>query len=344
MSQVSKPGDVAQYRCVLCWYERRCKRETCRYAHSLDELLPPDERVVELPRVWKDGVYRWYGQAVDASVVWHIRSLYLQTPKCQRPVWATGCLWFYKCLPKYVRIDELPYDFGVYQDLEVVRMFRLSQEYPFKMAHGFHRRIGDRLRHLSAARIPMSPQFSRRSIETTSTVLDAPEPAAGRIVLRENQTRTPPSPSSSSSDSRLVPKCVRKDELCDVDSEQTELGSDMSFSTMRQRVSAMSHSVPPRRQVSDDGSTHTSDETKADEAPEVSHPKGDASPDVQSACIDSSCLALICEGNASAVGSAVFGTDGAPPRLGSSTSSTSGTSSTSSSNTSRSRSIRGKGS
>ena len=78
MSQVSKPGDVAQYRCVLCWYDRRCKRETCRYAHSLDELLPPDERVVELPRVWKDGVYRWYGQEVDAGVVWRIRSCYLK--------------------------------------------------------------------------------------------------------------------------------------------------------------------------------------------------------------------------------------------------------------------------
>ena len=243
-------------------------------------------------------------------------------------------------------------------------MLRLSQQYPFTKAQGFSRRIANRLRHLSAARIPMSPQLSGRSIGTTSTVMTALEPAAGRIVLKENPTRTPPSPSSSSTDSRLVPKCVGKDELGDGDSEQTEM-SIMSFSTMRQRVSAMSQSVPPRCQVSDDGSSrtsdgtkadevpprcqvsddpHTSDGTQADEAPEATHPKADAIPEVQSACIDSSCVARICEGNASAVGAAVFGTGGAPPGLVSSTSSSSSTSTTSSSNTYRSRSIHGKGS
>ena len=208
----------------------------------------------------------------------------------------------------------------------------------------------------------MTPQSTRRSIETNSPVLDASEPAAGGIVLKENKIYTPPSPSPSSSDSRLEAKYVRKDELAprDLDSEHTkhvsqdESGSDTSFSTLKQRVSAMAQSVPPRQQVSDEDSTYTSDDTHGvcEDDPEVSHPKGNASPSdgvalvhsphAQPTCIDSSCTALICAGSASAVGSAVFGTEGAPAELSSSTSSTN-SSSSSSSNTSRSSSIRGSG-
>ena len=190
------------------------------------------------------------------------------------------------------------------------------------MAHDFHQRIADRRSHLVMVRIPLTPQSTRRSIETNSPILDASELAAGGIVLKENKICTPPSPSPSSSDS-----------------------GDTSFSTLKQRVLAMAQSVPPRQQVSDDGSTYTSDDTHGvcEDEPEVSHPNGNASPDAQPACIDSSCTALICAGSASAVGSAVFGTEGAPAELSSSTSSTN-SSSSSSSSTSRSRSTRGKNS
>ena len=113
----SKAGDQDQYRCQLCKYKNRCRRTVCRFAHRLDELLPPYEHTVELPGVWRNGVHRWYGQKVEEEVLARIQEYYERTPPRERPVWATGCLWFYGRLPSSVSIDNLPYDFGVWQDL-----------------------------------------------------------------------------------------------------------------------------------------------------------------------------------------------------------------------------------
>ena len=138
----SKPGDEDQYRCQLCKYGLECKRKVCGFAHRLDELLPPNEQSIELPGVWRNGVHRWYGQRVGETVLKRILDCYMLTPPRERPVWATGCLWFYNRLPSSISIAELPYDFGVFQDLLVVKMHRASKDWPFSWAPGLWERMG----------------------------------------------------------------------------------------------------------------------------------------------------------------------------------------------------------
>ena len=56
-------------------------------------------------------------------IEWYYRNF---TPRCERPVWATGCLWFYNRLPSDASIDNLPFDFGISADWEFVRVRRPS--------------------------------------------------------------------------------------------------------------------------------------------------------------------------------------------------------------------------
>ena len=186
---LSKAGDEIQYRCQLCWYKNRCTRTVCRFAHRLDELLPPYEQTVELPGVWRDGVHRWYGQKVEKKVLDRIQDCYERTPPRERPVWATGCLWFYHRLPSSVSIDDFPYDFGVWQDLSAVKMNRASKDWPFEYAPGFRARIEARRAGVNGLpRVPLTPPVYDRGIVHTPPSSDAETLSAPHGLSLQSKT------------------------------------------------------------------------------------------------------------------------------------------------------------
>jgi len=53
------------WRTKLCGYGKKCQIDGCQRAHRLSELLPPDEGSERLDSVWRNGVDRWYGQALS---------------------------------------------------------------------------------------------------------------------------------------------------------------------------------------------------------------------------------------------------------------------------------------
>ena len=204
----SKPGDEDQYRCQLCQYGLECKRKVCGFAHRLDELLPPNEQSIELPGVWRNGVHRWYGQRVGETVLKRILDCYMLTPPRERPVWATGCLWFYNRLPSSISIAELPYDFGVFQDLLVVKMHRASKDWPFSWAPGLWKRMGKNkvdVNSMNLLRVPTTPPMNARGIVITSPSSDSEFMSAQfRIGLKSERYSPPSKPSPRSSDSESL--------------------------------------------------------------------------------------------------------------------------------------------
>ena len=78
------------------------------------------------------------------DIQWSYKSI----PKCERPLWATAVLCFYGMLPEDVSIDNLPYDFGIYNDIEVMRMSRIDGKVPFDFAPGFEDRMFERYENM----------------------------------------------------------------------------------------------------------------------------------------------------------------------------------------------------
>ena len=270
----TKAGDDNKYRCQLCWPGLRCNRSLCRYAHSLDELLPPNEQTVDLPAVWRDGVHRWYGQQVEAEALESIEAWYWRTPPRERPVWATGCLWFYFRLPSFVCIADLPYDFGVFQDLLVVKMNRASKGWPFQWAPGFCARIEERrvgVNSMNLSCVPMTPPVDDRGIVHTPPSSD-PETLSAPcgISLQSKRYSSPSVPiSSSSSDTedriainlktktyaaagdRPIDKEVSDDDIPGVAKVIRQVSSATAlFESNERRIRALVQSCPPRKQVS----------------------------------------------------------------------------------------------
>ena len=145
MSRNGKPGEDLQYRCMLCKHGPECIRgDRCRYAHALDECLPPDERERTLIPVWKDGVSKWYGQPMPQWMLYYILWYYERTHECERPLWAKAVLWFYGMLPPAEHVGQAPWDFGIYNDYKIMRMMRVESKPPFSFAQGFHHRMSER--------------------------------------------------------------------------------------------------------------------------------------------------------------------------------------------------------
>ena len=304
---MSKAGDQDQYRCQLCKYKNRCRRTVCRFAHRLDELLPPYEHTVELPGVWRNGVHRWYGQKVEEKVLASIQECYERTPPRERPVWATGCLWFYGRLPSSVSIDDLPYDFGVWQDLMALKMNRLSKDWPFEFAPGFSARIEERRVGVNVpARVPMTPPVHESRIVHTPPSSDAETQSVPYgLSLQSKRHSSPSSPISSLSshtEDRIAPQLKTKkhvpagdESICMQSADDdipgvAEVIEDVSLATAlfksnERRIHALVQSSLPRKQVmkgsmpdpsdssSDSDSAHGTEKAEYEGVPKSEAPK-----------------------------------------------------------------------
>ena len=73
-------------------------------------------------------------------ILWY----YERDPQCERPAWANGVLWFHNMLPANESLAHLPWDFGIYNDYQFMRMMRMDPTAPFSFAPDFHRRMSER--------------------------------------------------------------------------------------------------------------------------------------------------------------------------------------------------------
>ena len=132
------------WRCTLCDHGTNCamhRRRKCGYAHSLKELMPPNETVVIYNGMWTDGVDRFYGQQMPEYQLDRIRRYWNMTLECEKPTWARCLAW----LHGEHALDAFPHcswDFGIWQDLESLRVTRKEYTLPFSWAV---RRDGARL-------------------------------------------------------------------------------------------------------------------------------------------------------------------------------------------------------
>lgn len=106
----------------------------CHYAHSLRELLPPDETDEIDEGAW-DECDRWYGQAMTSDQLSRIQQLYMTTPPHCIPVWAHGLRYW--CMKTTLPHDNfLEWDYGLTRDVRELIFYRYGQESPFEFVEG----------------------------------------------------------------------------------------------------------------------------------------------------------------------------------------------------------------
>ena len=68
MSNFHRQNNPDLWRCQLCDHGPDCsmlKNGTCGFAHSLAEVLPPNEKITTYGGVWRDGVDPLYAQQMS---------------------------------------------------------------------------------------------------------------------------------------------------------------------------------------------------------------------------------------------------------------------------------------
>ena len=107
---------------------------SCGYAHSLVDLMPPCELERCYGGVWVDGVDRWYGQQVQVQQRIRILCYIELAQSWDVPAWARAFRWFYH-REDIDLLPELGWDFGIWQDCEIMVRCRVSARRPFEWAH-----------------------------------------------------------------------------------------------------------------------------------------------------------------------------------------------------------------
>ena len=141
MSQLSANEDLIKVE--LCKHGPSCKcraQGICGFAHSLAELLPPNESRQPYPGVWSDGTDRFYGQKLHDDQVVRIHKYWKETPACDTPQWAKAVHWFYGGLALH-EYAECQADFGIEQDWRSLARMRCQWRRPFRWAEGVWHRI-----------------------------------------------------------------------------------------------------------------------------------------------------------------------------------------------------------
>ena len=130
------------WRCRLCRHGPGHASSTCTFAHSLSELVPPDERFAHYSHVWTDGVDRWFGQPMHPQQRSILKEYYLNTPTYEVPVWTIGWLWFDASgdEEEFPVPHGLPWDYGLSMDVDLLCRNR-SGDLPFQ----FHDELWPRL-------------------------------------------------------------------------------------------------------------------------------------------------------------------------------------------------------
>ena len=150
---MSGKGNPDFWHCMLCKHGPTCRRHkehTCEFAHSLSELRPPYERYRTYNGVWKDGVDKWFGQAMARYDVNRVKWYYKNTPANDIPVWAHGVNWYHNPQADQAQFDRFPADFGIEEAWLAVRANRKSGRRPFEWAENLWPRIEERKRRLEA--------------------------------------------------------------------------------------------------------------------------------------------------------------------------------------------------
>ena len=157
---MSGKGNPDFWHCMLCKHGptcRRLKERTCEFAHSLGELRPPYERNWTYDGVWKDGVDKWFGQAMAQYDVNRVKWYYKNTPANDIPVWAHGVNWYHNPQADQAQFDRFPADFGIEEAWLAVRANRKSGRRPFEWAENLWPRIAERKRRLAAKDVSKPP-------------------------------------------------------------------------------------------------------------------------------------------------------------------------------------------
>ena len=123
--------------------------------------MPPNESVRAYEGVWRDGVDRFFGQAMSDEQIRRIKTYYERTETLDRPMWSRALYWY--CTRKG-SFDDCPYDFGLEQDWKTVCMFRVYSRRPFEWAPQLWDRIEERRKRLKQA----APSLTLRTVAPVS--------------------------------------------------------------------------------------------------------------------------------------------------------------------------------
>ena len=147
-------SNVDLWRTSLCFHgaEHGQSRPDCRFAHSLSELRPPDERFFSYEDQWRN-VDRFYGQFMDDDQLERIRKYYVTTPPCERPLWSVGL--YLIAIGAECRLGfALPWDFGLVRDYDDLLDRRRYRSCPFRQWPGLWYRLSLRRQTLLSYESP----------------------------------------------------------------------------------------------------------------------------------------------------------------------------------------------
>ena len=83
------------WRTRLCRHGPDCRHPQCVFAHRLCDLRSPNEVHQHYDVAWRQGVDRWYGQAMTPDQLQIIRKYYQVTPPSELPIWGSGVFFYH---------------------------------------------------------------------------------------------------------------------------------------------------------------------------------------------------------------------------------------------------------
>ena len=126
----------------------------CRFAHQLSDLRAPDESRVSYATQWGQFTMdRFYGQRMSEEQMDRIRRYYVQTPACDRPLWAIGLSLLARDR-ETIKGFALPWDFGLVRDYDDLLDRRYRRECPFQCMRWLWYRLDCRRERLLTYRPP----------------------------------------------------------------------------------------------------------------------------------------------------------------------------------------------
>ena len=158
MQEVRQPAQAGSHPVDRLWRCRLCKHGAdhgrhhpeCNFAHSLCELLPPDERFEIYPQAWSRGVDRFYGQPMSEEQVNRIKSYHDHTPWHEVPVWVYALRFSQSLKTSFVIDYYFPWDYGLSTDCQLLCRYRVGGRMPFESMPGLWERLHRHRTHLEA--------------------------------------------------------------------------------------------------------------------------------------------------------------------------------------------------
>lgn len=159
----------------------------CAFAHSLSELLPPNERSQAYSIVWRhQQVDRWFGQAMSPESVNRIRDYWQSGPvELNRPLWACG-LCALEGGHEHRGGLAYPWDYGLEADQAMLKMLR-GGELPFDLYPHLWERLHRRRYVLSRSIVGTSVLGYTVPLEEFHVTVLSPPPDAAEPRAMEDE-------------------------------------------------------------------------------------------------------------------------------------------------------------